>query len=90
MQENIEKLISHYECELIKEDLKEQKSNEKIIVLEKIIEDLKEIIEKENEKNSPNSKNKKNKKKRNNIKKQEFVKSSIEPELIPRKIKKEF
>lgn len=89
MQENIEKLIAHYECEIMKEN--SQKENlEKIKCLECVVNDLKEILTKENEKKLSNQKNKKSKQKKHNVKKQEFIKSSIEPELVPRKIKREY
>ena len=89
MQENIEKLIAHYECEIMKEN--SQNNNlEKIKLLENVVNDLKRIVENKNEKNLSKQKNKKTKQQKHYAKKQEFIKSSIEPELVPRKIKKEY
>ena len=80
MRENIENLIAHYEKKLLKQTELDEQTIEQY---ETFIEELKEIIEKEDiekEKNSP----KKNKKqqKHKSIKNQEYVKYNIEPELI--------
>ena len=56
MQENIEKLVAHYECEIMKEN-SQDKNVEKIKLLETVINDLKEVIKKENEKNLSKQKN---------------------------------
>lgn len=85
MRENIENLIAHYEKKLLKQTELDEQTIEQY---ETFIEELKEIIEKEDiEKEKKSPKKKKNQQKNKNIKNQEYVKYNIEPELISKRKK---
>ena len=83
MKEDIEKLISHYQIELINEKDNENPDNTKILLIEQFVNQLKAIImEQEPQKKN---KNKKNKQKRQD----EFIRRALEPELVRQKRKSE-
>ena len=83
MKEDIEKLISHYQIELINEKDNENPDNTKILLIEQFINQLKAIIV--GQEPQKKSKNKKNKQKRQD----EFIRRTLEPELVCQKRKSE-
>lgn len=77
MKEDIQKLISHYQVELIKEGITKEKQE----LIETFVKQLSEIIE---TKDAVPMKNKGKKQKRNQ-KKQEFMRNPMEVELVQKK-----